>query len=142
MRLWWVTLDAAVAAVAIVLIDATGTRPLDRDCVADPLVRLMFPAPPRPPACYKTPGIKTRGMWIDKANVTHHNDVLLLRFGFGWLGRKRQLEIRHIAGRLMCAGVEIENATGDEAEAGGNESTRTTREREETVRGTRCAQAF
>ena len=83
VRLSWVTVDAAVAAVAIVMFDVICVRPLD---VTDPLVRLMFPAPPRPPACYKTPDINTGGVRIDRADGTHDNHTLLLRFGFGWLG--------------------------------------------------------
>jgi len=100
----WVALDPAVAAVAVVLFVLTWTRPLDGGCAAVSLVRLMFPAPPRPPACYETPEINTGRVWIDKANVTTHDYALpprFLRFGFGWLGRERKLEFGHIAGKLM-----------------------------------------
>ena len=122
----------------MVMFDVVGTRPL---CVADSLVRLMFPAPPRPPARYKTLNINTGEVWIDKANVTHDDNLPLarfLRFGFGWLGRERELEIGHIADKFICVVGETENETGDGAEVGvrdrgskENESARTPRQRED-----------
>ena len=82
-------------------------RLLDEDWVANILVRLMFPEPPRPPARCGTWCVNT-GVWVVKATVTHDDDDLawFLRFGFGWFGRERELEIGHIAGKLMWVAVE------------------------------------
>lgn len=61
-ELLWVALALAVSVVDIMLFDLTSERPLGEGGVADSLTRLMFPAPPRPPARYEKPGINTEGL--------------------------------------------------------------------------------
>jgi hypothetical protein len=115
LLLWLVARDPAVVAVAVVLFDLTWTRPSDGGWIANSLVRLMFPEPPRPPACYGT-RILILEEWVDRANVTHDDYLLaqFLRFGFGWFGGERELEIGHIAVNLCALLVETESETGDE----------------------------
>jgi hypothetical protein len=80
----------------------------------------------------RDPGINTGEMWVSK--VTHNDDPLaqIPRFGFGWFGSERELEIGHIASKVETG---TENETGDETGVGrydsrseSNESARTSRE--------------
>jgi len=102
LLLWLVEREPAVAvviAVATVLFDLTWLRLLNGGWVADCLVRVMFPEPPRPPACYGSSGINTGGVWVDKVKITHDdNPRAQLQFGFGRFSSERELELRHIAG--------------------------------------------